>query len=342
MVCAYRPWLALVILGLLGGSAMAQKEAVPPPAPVPPAAPVQVPQGDAATVNGQAISEKAVFRSLRRIPEDKRRGARAEIINYLVDNVLIDQELVRTMVTVEKKDVDARVEQIKAEIKKDGKEFATVLKDLLLSEEELRAQIEADLRWDKYSTQMATDKVLRELFDNNLAMFNGSMVHARHILLTPPAGDAKAGEQAKVKLAQIRKQIEDDVSKGLAKLDPNLDKLKREVRRRQLLDEAFAQQARKESACPSKAQGGNLPWFPRAGRMVEPFAKAAFALKEFELSDIVATQFGFHLILVLEVKPGQAVKFEDRKDVVKDVYADRLRDDLVAKLRPKAKIVVNP
>ena len=106
--------------------------------------------------------------------------------------------------------------------------------------------------------------------------------------------------------------------------------------------QAFSDAAAKESSCPTKAQGGDLGWFPRAGKMVEPFAKAAFALKPYEMSDVVTTAFGQHLILVLAVKAGMPVKFDDAKDVVKDVFCDRLRDELIASLRPSARIVTNP
>jgi peptidyl-prolyl cis-trans isomerase C len=341
MVCAHRPWLAIVVLGLLGRPAMAQQKSAGP-APVPPPVQAPAPTGNAATVNGQPVPEKAVQRALRRVPEDKRAEARPEILNYLIDNTLIDQEMAKQRVAVDKKEVDARVEQIKAEIKKDGKDFAKVMAELMLTEEELRAQIEADLRWDKFSSQQATDQAVRKLFNDNPAMFNGSVVHARHILLTPAANNPQASEQAKVKLALIKQRIEHQVAQGLAKLDPKTDNLKREEARIKLLDTAFAEAAAKESACPSKAQGGDVGWFPRAGKMVEPFAKAAFDLKPYQLSDIVTTAFGHHLILVLETKPGKDVKFEDAKDVVKDVFCDRLRDDLLAKLRPAAQIVVTP
>ena len=76
--------------------------------------------------------------------------------------------------------------------------------------------------------------------------------------------------------------------------------------------------------------------------MVEPFARAAFALKPVAMSDVVVTQFGHHLILVLDAKGGKEVKFEDVKEAVKDVYQDRLRDQLLEKLRPRARIKVNP
>ena len=47
--------------------------------------------------------------------------------------------------------------------------------------------------------------------------------------------------------------------------------------------------------------------------MVEPFAKAAFALKPYEMTDVVATEFGYHLILVTARKQGTPKKFEEVK-----------------------------
>src|SRR5262249_40316219 len=140
--------------------------------------------------------------------------------------------------------------------------------------------------------------------------------------------------------AMIRKQIEDEVASGLAKLGPMTDKLKREEARTRLLDGAFAAAATKNSDCPSKERGGDLGWFPWGGG--EAFAAAAFALQPFQMSEIVTTPFGHHLILVLEVKPGQNVKFADSKEVVRDVFSDRLRSEMLTRLRPAAKIEINP
>ena len=120
------------------------------------------------------------------------------------------------------------------------------------------------------------------------------------------------------------------------------DALVKEQARVKLLDEAFATAAREKSACPSKAQGGDVDWFPRSGGMVEPFAKAAFALKPYQVGDVVQTQFGYHLILVTDRRPGKETKFEDVKEDVKEVYGDRPRDTLVQRLRPAAKITVTP
>ena len=85
-----------------------------------------------------------------------------------------------------------------------------------------------------------------------------------------------------------------------------------------------------------------MDYFQRSGKMVEPFAKAAFALKPFQMSDVVQTQFGVHLILLTDRKPGLDVKYADVKGDVKDEFCDQLRDQVVAKLKPRANIVIMP
>jgi peptidyl-prolyl cis-trans isomerase C len=233
------------------------------------------------------------------------------------------------------------VKQVQEEVKKGGSSFDKVMHELALSEAELRSQISAQLRWEKFANEQATPKALHDLFDHNPEMFDGTMVHARHILLTPPAGNAAADADAKARLLAMRKKIEDQVAQGLAKLPAKTESLEREKARARFTEEAFVTLASKESACPSKAQGGDLGWFPRAGSMVEAFSKAAFSLKPYQMSDVVTTQFGHHLILVVERRAGKEAKFDEAREDVKDVYVDRLREAICSQLRPGATIVVN-
>jgi peptidyl-prolyl cis-trans isomerase C len=366
MLAASRPGLALLALALLGRAAVAQQPPpAPPPAakapattlpaptsptpppPAPPPAPPPVPPPPApnviaATVNGQPIPEVAVYRAGVRFPPDRRDEARREVLNFLIDNALIDQFLVAQKVAFDPKEVEARMKEIKDEAKKEGQEFDKLLRNLFLTEADMREQIACTLRMDKYFGDQAGEKALRELFDGNRTIFDGSQRRVRHILLEVPPGNPQAVEQARVKLALLRKQIEDQAAGAVAKLGPQADNLAREKARVQALDDAFSAAAARESACPSKKEGGHVGWFVRSGTMYESFARAAFALRPYQLSDVVATEAGLHLILLLEEKAGRDVKFEDVREVVKEVYCERLREALVARLRPAAKIVVNP
>jgi peptidyl-prolyl cis-trans isomerase C len=333
-----RCWWTVPVLALLCLSASAQ-----PPAPLPVLPALPVAAGVAARVNGQAIPESAVERALDRVPPAKRDEARKQILDFLVENVLIDQYVLQLpQYAVEKKEIDAKEEEVRAELKKQNKEFAKMLEEMKLTEAELREQIGADLRWTKFCTDLAKEDQLKKLFDSEKELFDGTMVRARHILLTPPMTDAKAIAEASAQLRTIKKEIESKVDEGLAKLPAATDPLAREKERRTLLDDAFAAAAKDKSQCPSKMQGGDVDYFQRSGKMVEPFAKAAFALKPFQMSDVVQTQFGVHLILLTERKPGLDVKFADVKDDVKDEFCDRLREQVVAKIKPRANIVITP
>jgi peptidyl-prolyl cis-trans isomerase C len=342
----FRPWLAIFALAGATLPALAQQPSAtaPRPAtlPVPtaarPAAPA--PNAVAATVNGQPILEAAVQRGLRRVPPNRHAEIRPEILNFLIDNTLIDQYLLQMRIAVDPRVVEQKIAQMKTEMKKEKIDYERMLKENGLTDAELRGHITSDLRWNKYAEAQATDKALKTLFDSNKDMFDGSMCRVRHILITPDWKDTKSIESAKAQLAAIKKDIESKVAAGLAKLPPNADNLAKEQARVKLIEDAFSAAAKAKSACPSKQQGGDVGWFDRAGTMVEPFARAAFALKRFQMSDVVQTPFGFHLILLLDRKPGKDIKFEQAKAEIKEVYCERLRDSLAYHLRQKGKIVV--
>jgi peptidyl-prolyl cis-trans isomerase C len=305
-------------------------------------APVTPPPAPAATVNGQPIPEAAVQRALKRLPPDKHAEARPEILDFLVENALVDQYLLKAQIPVTDAETDAQVKKIDEELKKAGQGLAQMLTNFGISMEEFRTQVTADLRWEKFANAQATDPALQKLFAESPEMFDGSLVRARHILLTPPAGDARALEEAKAQLLAYRKQIADAVAAELAKQPPAADPLAREKERCRLTEQEFGKVAREKSACPSKKDDGDVNWFPRAGSMVEPFAQAAFALRPFQMSDPVVTPFGVHLILLTDRKTGKPVKFEEVKGEVTEVFCTRLREGLIAQLKPAAQIVVTP
>ncbi len=295
----------------------------------------------AATVNGEAIPKVALDRALNRLPEEQRPKARGEILDFLIDNVIVDQYLGQMKINIEAKEVQARIDEMKEELKKSGGDqtLEKLLQSLSLTEAEFREQIGHDLRWERFALQQSTDANLKALFDKHLDMFDGSRVRARHILIAA-GSDEKSQGAAIAELAHLKKQIEATTAQALAKLPATADALAREQGRGKAIEEAFASVAREKSICPSKRDGGDVNWFPRAGSMVEAFAKAAFTLKPYEMSEPIKTQFGYHLILVTGRKPGQEVKFDDVKEAVREIYCNQLREAICNKYRPEAKIVI--
>jgi len=123
--------------------------------------------------------------------------------------------------------------------------------------------------------------------------------------------------------------------------DAALDKIKA-IRERIVSDKAdFAEEAKKHSDCPSGAQGGSLGWFG-PGMMVPEFDKAAFSMKKGEVSGVVTTEFGYHIIYKADERGGGQQTIVDVHDQIKDLLRHEARgkamDAYVAELREKATI----
>ena len=123
--------------------------------------------------------------------------------------------------------------------------------------------------------------------------------------------------------------------------DAALDKIK-EIRERIVSGKSdFAAEAKEHSDCPSGQEGGSLGWFGR-GMMVPEFDKAAFEMKKGEVSGVVSTQFGYHIIYKADEKGGGEQTLGDVHDQIKDLLRHEARgramDAFVAELKANAKI----
>jgi peptidyl-prolyl cis-trans isomerase C len=176
------------------------------------------------------------------------------------------------------------------------------LRDRLLEE----AEAEQVLR-DKVTV---TDAQVQKFYDENPAQFEEpEMVRASHILIA--TANIKTGAQLS----------EDDKK---AKL-----KIAQDLLKRARAGEDFAKLAKEYSDDPGSKENGGEYIFPR-GRMVKEFEAAAFTLQTNQISDIVTTQFGYHIIKLSEKIPAKKVDFAKASPDIK-IY---LESKEMAKILP--------
>jgi peptidyl-prolyl cis-trans isomerase C len=102
--------------------------------------------------------------------------------------------------------------------------------------------------------------------------------------------------------------------------------------------EDFAKLAVELSKDPgSGKEGGDLGWFEK-GRMVPEFAEAAFKLDKGQVSDLVKTQFGFHIIKVEDKRDKKPPEFDAVKDQLKRYMTQKAQQDYVLELRKGVKV----
>ena len=91
------------------------------------------------------------------------------------------------------------------------KDYAKELEAMMLTEAEFRTEVTAQMKWEKFVEKQGTEAALKQLFEGSPDVFVGTMVRARHILLTPGNDEAKQKEAAG-KLRGIKKVVEDEAA----------------------------------------------------------------------------------------------------------------------------------
>jgi peptidyl-prolyl cis-trans isomerase C len=190
--------------------------------------------------------------------------------------------------------------------------------------EEMRDNIQFSLRANKlFESQVKSDyapttEEISAYYNENKKKYDmPESVHARHILIkVDEKADDKAKAEKKGKIDAIHKQLVGGAD--------------------------FAKLAGEQSDCPSKAKGGDLGTFPR-GRMVKPFEDAAFSQKVNEIGPVVQTQFGYHIIQVLEHSQAKQKSLDEVKGSIEETMKNRKRQESAQNymegLKQKAKIV---
>ena len=286
-----------------------------------------------ARVNGEDVKKSELDMAVKSlqdrartpVPAEQRDAVYRQVLDRIIGFHLLVQEAKARKVVAPPWEVDAQVEQIRKQFPSEDA-FKQMLQSRGVTLEQLRTDtaqtiavnvmLKSELE-PKITVSEADSKTFYE--ENKPRFRQEDSVHASHILIRTPdqadaAAKAKAKAQADDLLAQIKKGAD------------------------------FAELARKFSQDPGSApNGGDLGFFSK-GQMVQPFEQAAFNLKPGQMSGVVETPFGFHIIRVSETKAGRDMAYEEVKAQIADFLKQQMRDkksqEFVDQLKAKGKVQI--
>jgi peptidyl-prolyl cis-trans isomerase C len=302
------------------------------PAP-PPAKPVPAMLPDVvARVNGESISktefEDAVKsvegQAGRPVPAEERDQVYRMVLDQLVTGHVLLQESKTRKVAVPDAEVDSRIGQLRQRFPSED-EYKKALAARNLTPDKVRDEIKKQLAIEKMiesevSPQVnVSDHDVKDFYDKNPQQFQQpESWRASHILVMVPQGATDAQKK------EARAKIDDVATQVKAGGD-------------------FAELAKKYSQDGSAQSGGDLNYFSR-GQMVKPFEDAVASLKVGEVSGVVETQFGFHVIKLTDKRDARTVPLVEVNKKIGDYLLNRARQEkagaFVESLKAKSKIEV--
>lgn len=286
-----------------------------------------------ARVNGESVSKVEFEAAVAAVeqqnggavpPEQRDRIFRA-VLDQLVGLKLLAQEVKARNVSVPDGAVEARIAELRKQFPSEDV-FNQALKaqqktvDGLKTDARQQLAISSMLEKELASKVTVTDAQARQYYDQNPERFKQpERVRASHILISVAEGaDAVTKEAARTRAGDLLKQVK--------------------------AGKDFAALAKEHSQDPGSAiQGGDLGFFPR-GQMVGPFDQVAFTLAPGAISDLVETQFGFHIIKVVEKQAARTVSLEEVKPKLDEFLLNqnkqRETQAFVEGLKAKAKVEI--
>jgi peptidyl-prolyl cis-trans isomerase C len=288
-----------------------------------------------ASVNDKTISAADVDRATEillaqygsQIPPESFAQARTVLRKQALEN-LINQRILlsqaeRKGIRPEPKRVEDRFTETSARFSSPA-EFQGALDSMGLSQETFKEEIREDLMIEalldaelKDVKKVSSEDVNSFYREHPESFRSPEQVRASHILM---AVDAGATEEERARKRLELTGVKEEIDKGAD----------------------FARLAEERSDCPSKARGGDLGYFTR-GKMVKPFEDKAFAMKVGEVSGVVETPFGYHLIKVTDHQDPKQASLDDVKGQIENMLNQEAKGkavgEYIGQLRESAKIV---
>lgn len=235
------------------------------------------------------------------------------ILEQIINYELLFQQAEKEKVKISQDDINLEIDKIKDNFSS-PEEFNEALKANKLTLTQLKDDIKRQLMIQyileeaRNKINITDDELLEYYNENQESFFESKRIHARHILV-------ETEEEAKSIIDQLKEGIID-----------------------------FAELAKEKSICPSAENGGDLGFFAK-GQMVKEFEDVSFSLEPGEISDIVKTEFGYHIIKCEEKKEAYNPTFEEVKDQINNTLIYQRENEetlaLLSKLKEEANIVIN-
>jgi peptidyl-prolyl cis-trans isomerase C len=307
----------------------------PPAAPSKPVDPSALPDV-VAKVNGKEIKKDELLTQARamqaqvaqmsngqQVPQLDERFFQ-QVLDSMIAQVLLLEDAKAQGVTVSDDELKPQMAALRGRFPNEA-EYKKALEQQGLTDKKLQEKMRQEAVIQKYvgtrllNNVAVTDQAAREFYDKNQdKMQRPERAHLRHILIgVKPGAPEEEKKQAREKAEGLLEKLKDG--------------------------EDFARLAAENSDDPgSKVRGGDLSWFVR-GQAVPPFDKAAFALtKPNELSGVVESEFGFHIIQLVEHQAASAVPFEEARPRITQMLQQKQAGERlqahVAGLKKKGKI----
>lgn len=245
------------------------------------------------------------------------------ILDQMINIEVVYEQAKKDNLLPTKEEVDKKYNELKKNIDSD-KEYKKDMEKIGANDEFLRTQQEQDLAVQNYKENFdkntkISDEEMKKYYEEHKKDYYKDEVKASHILVSTQDKNGKPLSDEKKK--EAKKKAEDLLKRAKS-------------------GEEFSELAKENSDDPgSAAQGGDLGYFSK-GMMVPEFEKAAFNLKPGEISDIVESSFGYHIIKVTD-KVNEQTPYDDVKDSIKTILLNEKFTEQVTKLTKEAKIEKN-
>jgi len=259
------------------------------------------------------------------VKEEEKDALKKDILNELVSAELLYQASQKDGLGNLDKEVDTQLENIKKGFNSE-EEFQKVLKERGIDMKSLKEDIKKGIYINAYleknvfsKMNPVTEDQKKQEYETNKDKLNvPDEVRAGHILI-------KAEEKA----------FPEEKQKAKEKIDA--------LRARLMSGEDFAKLAKENSEDGSAQNGGDLGYF-RKGAMVKPFEDAAFGLEKDQISPVVETQFGYHIIKTIDKKAAHTLTYEEVSKDIENFLMNKNKRDQVNKtvedLKKNAKIEI--